>query len=443
MGERVQDAPRTSSVGAGVTRTAAVLVLGSFATSAVGLVFWLVAARHLERADLGRDAATWSLVVLAAALGGLDWPNALPRYLPGAGAHARRFVWAVQGCAVGLAVVVGVVLVVLAARSASDLAHLLDSPWRIAGLLGAVAVWSAFSLQDAVLIGLGRERWLLAGNLVFAVAKLGALVIVVGSMTTSAVIVSWIVPALVMTVVVQTFVVRPALARVHGSAGSLPPVGRLTGLVLTGAAANVVGTVVVGLMPLVVTAHLGSAATAGYQLAWSAAYVLFLAPRYVAQAVLARSGADVEGLDAVIRAAAVGALVLVGGAAMVAMVAAGPVLGLVGSSYRDDTTGLLRLMALAALPHCVLVLAGAWARAHQRPTLAVAVTSAEYLTVMVLAQVLAPRHGLLGLGWAWLVGESMVAAVVLAAHRRSGTRRRVGRVADHRPTGEPIAGVRN
>lgn len=443
----------------GVARTAAVLVLGSFATSTIGIVFWLVAARHLERAELGRDAATLSLVMLAAALGGLDWPNALPRYLPIAGVRARRFVWVVQACSVGLAVVIGLLLVVVAARSAPDLAHLLASPWRCVGFLGAVAVWSAFSLQDAVLIGLGRERWLLVGNLVFAVAKLGAVAVAVGSMTSSAVVVSWVIPALVMTLVVQTAVVRPALVAAHDArheAGheapaprppvgpeALPAPGRLARLVLTGAAANVVSTIVVGMMPLVVTAHLGSVATAGYQLAWSAAYVLFLAPRYVAQAVLARAGADPEGVDTVLRGAVVGALALVGTAAMVAMVAAGPVLDMVGSTYRDDTTGLLRLMALAAVPHCVLVLAGARARARQRPTLAVVVTSAEYLTVMLLALVLAPRHGLAGVGWAWLVGESTVAAAVLVVHRRSARHRQVECIAGDRPTGEPIVGVPN
>jgi O-antigen/teichoic acid export membrane protein len=444
VGEPVPRARRTDAVGAGVARTAAALVLGSFATSAVGVVFWLVAARHLDRAELGRDAATLSLVMLAAALGGLDWPNALPRYLPGAGSHARRLVRSVQASAVGLAVVVGLVLVVVASTSAPDLAHLVRSPGQLAMFSAAVIVWSAFALQDAVLIGLGRERWLLVGNLAFALGKLGVLVVVVaGSMTTNPVVMSWIVPALVMVVVVQVMVVRPSLAVSAGSEASLPPVRRLIGLVLTGAAANVVGTVVVGLMPLVVTAHLGSAATAGYQLAWSAAYVLFLAPRYVAQAVLARAGTDTGRLDSVIASAAVGALALVGIAATVAVVAAGPVLGLVGSSYRDDTTGLLRLMALAAVPHCVLVLAGAWARGHQRPTVAVVVTSTEYLTVMALVLVLAPRHGLVGVGWAWLVGETLVAALVLVAHRRLARGGRVGLVAAEQPAGESIVGVPN
>ncbi len=444
MGEQSQRALPSDAVGAGVARTAAALVLGSFATSAVGVGYWLVAARHLDRAELGRDAATLSLVMLAAALGGLDWPNALPRYLPCAGSRARRFVGAVQASAVGLAVVVGLVLVVVASRSAPDLAHLVRSPSQLAVFAAAVVVWSAFSLQDAVLIGLGRERWLLVGNLAFALGKLGVLVVVVaGSMTTNPVVMSWIVPALVMVVVVQVMVVRPSLAVSAGSEASLPSVRRLIGLVLTGAAANVVGTVVVGLMPLVVTAHLGSAATAGYQLAWSAAYVLFLAPRYVAQAVLARAGADTGRLDSVIAAASAGALALVGLAAVVAVVAAGPVLGLVGGSYRDDTTGLLRLMALAAVPHCVLVLAGAWARGHQRPTVAVVVTSTEYLTVMALVLVLAPRHGLVGVGWAWLVGESLVAALVLVARRRLARGGRVGLVAAEQPAGESIVGVPN
>lgn len=416
-----------------VSRAAAVLVAGSFVNAGVGLLFWLVAARRLDRAVLGADAALLALVTAATGLGVLDLPNALPRYLPAAGARARRIANVTQFAAIGLAITVGSVLVLVASTSSAiELDALPRSAWATIGLLGAIAVWTAFSLQDALLIAIGRERLLLVANLVFAVAKLAAVAALAGQIGTAPVVVSWMVPAGLVALWVQLAVVRPALARLATGPGRVPPGRRLAVVVVAGSAANVVGTLVVGLLPLMVAARLGTAATAGYQLAWSAVTVLFLAPRYVAQAVLARVGADPARLEPVIVAALFGALALVGAAAAVAVAAAGPVLGLVGSSYRADTTSLLRLMALAAVPHCVLVLAGAWARGHQLPALVIMLNAVEYLTVMALAVALSGRIGLAGVGWAWLLGESAVAVAVLVAYRPA--RRRVGGV----PTGVPV-----
>lgn len=424
--ERGRRLMESAAVDGGVARAAALLVAGSFVNAAVGLLFWLVAARRLDRAELGADAALLALATAAAGLGVLDLPNVLPRYLPGAGARARRIAAAAQLAAIGLAVVVGSVLVLVATGSSAAASDALPrTVWQLVGVALAIGVWTSFSLQDALLIAVGRERLLLVANLVFAVAKLGALAVLAGRLGAAPVVISWMVPAALVALVVQVAVVRPGVSRLTSGPDLAPPGRRLAFVVVSGSAANVVGTVVVGLLPLVVAARLGTSATAGYQLVWSAVTVLFLAPRSVAQAALARVGADPDRLESVIAAALRGALVLVGAAAVLVAVAAGPVLGLVGSSYRADSTSLLRLMALAAVPHCVLVLAGAWARGRQLSALVIGLNAVEYLTVLALAVALSDPLGLTGLGWAWLLGETAVAGLVLVAH--GAARRRVDR----------------
>jgi len=143
------------------------------------------------------------------------------------------------------------------------------------------------------------------------------------------------------------------------------------------------------------------------------AYVLFLAPRYVSLVVLSRAEHQPEQLDDITLRATLASIALVGVAALVALVLARPVLGLVGSAYQDEAVGLLQLMCLAAVPHCVVVMVAAWARGRQRVVLAVLVSIAEYVAMIGFALLFVGRMGVMGFGWAWLAGETL-AAVVLA-----------------------------
>jgi O-antigen/teichoic acid export membrane protein len=129
--------------------------------------------------------------------------------------------------------------------------------------------------------------------------------------------------------------------------------------------------------------------------------------------VLSRAEHQPEQLDDITLRATLASTALVGVAALVALVLARPVLGMVGSAYQDEAVGLLQLMCLAAVPRCVVVMVAAWARGRQRIVLAVMVSIAEYIAMIGFALLFVGRMGVMGFGWAWLAGETL-AAVVLA-----------------------------
>jgi hypothetical protein len=229
-----------------------------------------------------------------------------------------------------------------------------------------------------------------------------------------AVLLSWTLPALLFVAIVNLGVVRRAVRPTADTRPvSLPSRSRLTRTVLVGNGANIAGIVVAGTLPLLITERFGAEANASYFLAWSMAYVLFLAPRYVSLVVLSRAEHQPEQLDDITLRATLASTALVGVAALVALVLARPVLGMVGSAYQNDAVGLLQLMSLAAVPHCAVVMAAAWARGRQRIALAVVVSIAEYVAMIGFALLFVGRMGVMGFGWAWLAGETL-AAVVLA-----------------------------
>lgn len=424
-------APRRVRQGrGGIGRASVMLIASNFVTSAIGLVYWLVAARQLDQAQLGLDAAVVNTVILASNLGSLDLVHAIPRYLPAAGHRARAFVTASYGVALACSLAVAAVLLLGVQTFTPTLGFLVDQWQWTALFLLAVAAWSTFALQDCVLIALRRNAWVPIENVVFAVAKLVLLVVLVDVLPEYAVLLSWALPALAFVLIVNLGVVRPAVRpTLPPLPVTLPPRRRLARTVLVGNGANVVAIVVGGSLPLIVTERFGAAANASYYLAWSMAYVLFLAPRYVSLVVLSSAEHAPERLDGVTVRATLTSSALVGAAALVALVLARPVLGLVGEAYEHDAVALLRLMCLAAVPHCVVVMAAAWARARQRVGAAVVVTAVEYAMVALFAVVLVAPVGLVGLGWAWLLGDSIVAVGagvwVWRAARRAAAEREV------------------
>lgn len=403
----------------GIGRTSVLLIGSNFATSAIGLLYWILAARRLDAAQLGVDAALVNTIVFVTNLGSLDLGNATPRFLPSSGRHAARFVGWVYAIATTLGLVVAVVYLLGADRWTPSLRIVVDEPlWAVMFCVGVVA-WSIFALQDTVLIGLGQSRWIPPENVTFAVAKLGLLLALLEWSPRHAVLLSWVLPAAVFAVAVNLGIIRPALRDPDVvRPDRLPPVRRVARTVIVGNTANLMGIVALGVVPLVITERLGAQANASYYLAWTMAYVLFLAPRYVSLAVLARSHDTDDRFDAhSVRAALVSGGVVAASAA-IASVLARPVLELVGSDYSDAAVDVLRILCWAAVPNVVVTIAIGWARGRDRLGTAITLNAAQYGAVLTVVIVAAERLGVRGIAWTWFAVTSMLAGVVVLVGRR-------------------------
>src|SRR4051794_19224726 len=92
-------------LGVPMYRNAYALMLNTVVNSALGLVYWVVAARTSSPGDVGRGNALIPLVLRVSFPTRAAFGQALTRSLPRAGAAAGRFVLPAYGTAVGPAVV--------------------------------------------------------------------------------------------------------------------------------------------------------------------------------------------------------------------------------------------------------------------------------------------------------------------------------------------------
>lgn len=140
------------------------------------------------------------------------------------------------------------------------------------------------------------------------------------------------------------------------------------------------------LLPVLVTARLGTDSTAHFYVAWMTASVLFMVSPAVASALFAeRANAHAARLR---NAAAVTAAVLAVPASIL-FVLGGPILGLFGDGYAAQGELLLKVLVLAAVPDAITNLAVA----HWR--------SAGDLRRCLRLNVVRAA-GCLGLAWFWL-----------------------------------------
>ena len=259
------------------------LIASNAITSALGLVYWSIAARMYPVATMGASSAVISMMLFLSGVAQLNLRVALFRLIPEAGAAAGRLI----GGAYALVLVLSGLVALLVFGGAM----VLGSPWtsisELASPLGLLLLvagtmaWSVFNLQDGVLAGLRRTPWVPVENGAYAVAKIVVLVMVATVLPTAGIVTSWIVPSLVLVVVVSIVLAfRWVPTHVSRQAGRAPRMARRR--LLSFVAADSVGALFAlaasTLLPVIVVAQAGATQGAYFAIAWTIVMALTLVP---------------------------------------------------------------------------------------------------------------------------------------------------------------------
>jgi O-antigen/teichoic acid export membrane protein len=450
-----------------LARNSVLIMLSTVGTSGLGYLYWMVAARELPGTAIGTATALISAATVLSMVANLGVGHMFIQRLPASEAPEwSRIVSAglLAGCAATAAV--SAAAVVALPRLAGNFAFL-AGPAGAAGLVVSAVALTASTLLDYVFVAHRASHGMLARNLALAAGKVLALVglTAAGLGTATAVVLAWTVPSLAVTAYTLRFSLsrlRPG-CRLRGArvGAGLRHVRRsLTGHHLV----NLCQAGPSAVLPVLVTARLGTAENAHFYVAWMTASVLFMVSPAVASALYAErtnagetrpaqargeSEAGRDGAASLPKAALV-VLVVIGLPALVLFLAGGWILGLFSPSYAAEGGALLRLLVLAAIPDAITNLAVAHWRSLGRLRRCLRLNLLMAAVCLTLTWLLLPVAGIEAAGLAWLAGQTVGALVVagLALHarqvRRAGwdrrlppARRRVPR--PHRPASHPAA----
>lgn len=403
-------------------RNAYALMINGGLTGALGLGYWLLAARVYDPAEVGRQSAQNQAMML---LGGLTALNfILIRFIPEMGPRTRVLALRTYLAGVLAAATLALGFLLTLRWWGPSFAHL-SMPGHGLFFVGAVVSWSLFTAQDGLLTGLRRATWVLGKNTLFACLKVVLLVALAGRLPGDGITVSWVVAAVVLLLPVEVFVQRRLVPRhVEETTSDRPiPSGGQIGRYLAG---DYTGTLfhyaLCNLVPVVVATTLSASDNAYFYMAWVLGATVDVLAVNMAMSLTVEGAFDTDGLAVACRSALRRmALILVPITAAV-FFGARAGLSVFGPGYADHGAPLLRLLALAALPKALIELFIGVLRVQRRTRLIAVLQAVRFAGVLTLVLVLTRSRRdaeVTGPGYAVLAVTIAIAVAVLPALMRA------------------------
>lgn len=393
-------------------KTGYFLILGTGASSILGVAFWALAARSYSAHVVGLNAATISAITLISGVCSLGLSAVLVRYLPVAGTATRPLVARSYAITVLLSLLTGLVAAYAVGIWSPSLGFLDQGLWPL-GFALAIAATTVFTLQDSALTGLQAARWIPLENGLFALGKLILLVLLAGLLPFSGPFVAWNAP-MAVAIAVITYLIFRRLIPAAPASGSLER-RKVLSMALGNYGGNLLGLLGNMYLPILVANQTSASEAAYFYVPWMISISVELVALNMMTSLTVEAALDMPRLRALSRRALAHSLRLVLPAA--ALTALFAPLGLrlfFGPAYADAGTDLLRLLALGAIPNAVVALGGSVARIEHRGGIVAAIQGFQLVFVVGLSALLVPSAGIVVVGALW-TGCQFLLGVVLVA----------------------------
>lgn len=393
-------------------RNGHLLAVSSLVNTVLGACYWVLATHWYDARTVGLNFATVSAATLLSSIGQLNLSDFLVRFVPSTGRHTRKLVLTCYAAGTGCSVLAATVFLLLVPTVAPRLDFLLD-PATAVFFVMYTAGYAVFVLQDGALTGVRNPGWVVTENFIFATMKIILLAVGAALALFTGILISWAGALVIALLVANFFLLRRALPRHERERPDMTRPPRLVGY----AAADYVGSLfrmaAYSLVSLVVLNTLGAEYSAYFLIAWSVGCIPYMLVANMGSSLIVESAGNPRQLtEHAFRVLRHSALAMTFCSAAIFFVAP-TLLSFFGPEYADQSTTLLRLLALSAIPNTLVSLAIDVARVRRRLRLVVGLQMALCTSVLGLSCVLLPELGLAGAGVAWLVAECLLACYLL------------------------------
>jgi O-antigen/teichoic acid export membrane protein len=405
-------------------RTSFALVLTTATNGALGLIFWVAAARLYSADVVGLGAGGISAIQLVATVGWVGLQFSLLRYVPLAGWRARQVTAAVYAAGTVAVVAVAVVFLLVGAEVLNVSYFHEDVRTAVAFCVAAV-VWSIYSLQDSALVASRHALLVPLQTGSYNLIKIVVLISVASFDEPWAILGAWMFPAAVMVLVVNAFLFSVALKK-GTQEPELPSTGTVTRYSAGQTSAALMSWIPDLLVPLLVLGILGQEANAYFYAAWTIGFSMRLLLMNLSTALVGEAAHDSSNTHALVTLfAKLSALALLPMLA-VGLLAPSLILQIFGPEYTAGVT-LLRFLSLGLVPFAFTGAVMSIERLRGRVRAPLVLTGVANVVFVALCPLLLPPMGIAGGGVAWLVGQvtsAAVAAVSLRSLRKVRSRGR-------------------
>jgi O-antigen/teichoic acid export membrane protein len=162
----------------------------------------------------------------------------------------------------------------------------------------------------------------------------------------------------------------------------------------------------------------GATATAFFYLPWQISAMLFHISPNMSSSLIVEASMDPIKLSNYSYRVCIQIARIVVPMAAVLVLGAPFILRFFGNNYASEGAGLLRLLALSAIPYIIITIYISVARVQRRVTAVVLVLASLCALVLTLSHFLLRIYGIQGVGLAWLASQTLIAAVLLTKQLR-------------------------
>jgi O-antigen/teichoic acid export membrane protein len=397
------------------------LVFSSGATSALGVIYWILAARLYPEATVGLNSAALAAMFFLANLSQLNLVHALNRFVPAAGRSTAKLVATAYLVSAALALLTSGVFLIGIDRWAPSLRALRADPASAAWFMFATASWCIFTIQDGVLAGLRQAKWVPLSTTSYALIKLAVIALAATLLPRGGIFFSWTAPVLLLVLPVSALIFLRLVPQHVAAAGAGDDTFKGRSVVRFVAGdylASLVWMATVNLLPVLIVERAGASAGAYFYLAWTIAYTLYFVSVNMCMSLVTEGARDEARLNLYSLETLKQTLRLVVPIVAVIVVGAPHVLRLYGSAYAAEGATLLRLLCLSAIPYAFVAVRISMARVQRKILTIFCVYGALCVLALGLTHVLLDRYGVVGVGWAWLVAQTLMMGVLLLSDLR-------------------------
>ncbi len=399
-------------------RSAYSLLANTAVTSALGMVFWVAAARLYPTAEVGRDTVLISVMIELSTVCQLNMGNGIVRFMPGFGRHSAQALAAVYVLTATIALIVGAVFVLTAPDVSRQLSYIKDETTLALGFVAALVLWGLFALQDATLTATRQAPSIPVKNGVFGVLKLAALPLLLAAGAVHGVFLAWALPMALLLVPVNLLVFRRAIPG-HLANGiresSIARLGqrRIVRFLAQDYLASIFTQATLTVLPLLVIAILGARQSAYFAMPFTIVLAFDTFAYGACSSLVVEATLEYESLRTLTVVFARRVLALLMPAAVLLALAAPLVMLPFGRAYAEHGATALRLLLCGSVFRTVIALFSAVSRAQGRGARLVAMELALLVLVLGAAVPLAHSHGIEGVAAAWLGANTIICFAVV------------------------------
>ena len=393
-------------------RNAVYLMLNSGAVNVTGFFFWLLAARLYSTEAVGLTSAAISAIALLTLVSTIGLDYALIRFLPGSGDQARSMINSSFTLTGAISIALAFIFLAGLKVWSPALLFIREHPVFFTVFIVTTAATTLRLFANRTLIARRRAGFSLGQGLIFGLVRFVPLVILAGSFQAFGIFTSWGI-AISLTAVVSILFFIP---RIETGYRPFPVIRKriITDVMhfsLTNYITNIFSAITPYVLPLMVVNILGAESNAYFYIGWAISGTLFMIPVMTSFSLFAEGSHNEERLGREIRRSLKLILVILIPAVIMVLLLGDNILLFFGSAYSENTTRLLRILAISAFPLSINYVYFTMKRVEMDMKSVIGLNAFIAVVTMALSYILLPRIGIIGAGISWLVAQGITAVI--------------------------------